>query len=196
MANQIETIVNVQRDNRNRVTTLFRGILVFPVLFYIVTLSQTFHWGAASGMVTFPIVLTLLFRGVYPSYLLSFNHAIMELSLRLISYMLLLTDEYPSIERNPNMAILFPDVQGGKKLSRWQPLVKFILAIPLYIVGIFYSLISAICTVFAAIHIILFKKYPDPVINIVLGTLKYWNRVIGYAGILVTDEYPSFKLNA
>ena len=71
MANQIETIVNVQRDNRNRITTLFRGILVFPVFFYIVTLSQTFHWGVASGMVTFPIVLTLLFRGVYPSYLLS-----------------------------------------------------------------------------------------------------------------------------
>ena len=194
MANQVETIVNVQRDNRNRATVFFRGILVFPVLVYAGSMSQMMHWGATSGLITLPIVLTLVFRGVYPSYILSFNHALMELSVRIVSYMLFLTDDYPSIERNPNMAILLPDVQGGRALSRWKPIFKFLFAIPLIIVGLIYSLIALIFSLFAWLHILLFGKYPDPVINFVLGTIKFWNRVLGYAAILVTDEYPSFKL--
>ena len=126
MANQIETIVNVQRDNRNRVTTFFRGILVFPVFIYLCTLMQTFHWGVSSTVITIPVILALVVRGKYPSYILTFNHAMMELSNRVIAYMLFLTDDYPSIERNDNVAVLFPDVEGGRKLSRWQPIFKVI----------------------------------------------------------------------
>jgi len=27
-----------------------------------------------------------------------------------------------------------------------------------------------------------------------VGTIAYWNRVVGYAFVLVTDEYPTFSL--
>ena len=108
--------------------------------------------------------------------------------------MLFLTDDYPSIERNDNVAVLFPDVEGGRKLSRWQPIFKVIFAIPLIIVGILYSLISLLLTLFAWLHILFTAKYPDPAIKFVVGSIKFWNRVIGYAGVLVTDEYPSFKI--
>jgi len=27
-----------------------------------------------------------------------------------------------------------------------------------------------------------------------LGTIEFWNRIYGYAGIFVTDDYPSFTL--
>ena len=64
----------------------------------------------------------------------------MEFGTRVAAYVLLLTDEYPTFERNPKVAVLFPDVEGGKKLNRWLPLVKWILAIPLYIVGVIYLL--------------------------------------------------------
>ena len=194
MANQIKTIIKVQRDNRNRLTVLFRGILVVPIFIYICSLTQTMHWGMTSSVITIPVILALVFRGKYPSYILTFNHALLELSLRITSYMLFLTDDYPSIERNDHFAILFPDVEGGRKLSRWQPIFKIIFAIPLIIVGLIYSVIALLFTVFAWLHIIVFAKYPDPVLKFVVGTVKYWNRVIGYAGVLVTDEYPSFKL--
>ena len=194
MANQVETLINVQRDNRNRKTVFWRGILVFPILIYSASMLQMLHWGATSGLITLPVVLTLVFRGVYPSYILSFNHALMELSVRIVSYLLFLTDDYPSIERNPNMAILLPDIHGGRTLSRWKPIFKFLFAIPLFIVGLFYSSITLILSLFAWLHILLFGKYPDPAINFVLGTVKFWNRVLGYAAILVTDEYPSLEL--
>ena len=194
MPGQVKTIINVKHENRDRVTVLFRGILVFPMFIYLGSLMQAWHWGISSVVFTVPVILTLVFRGKYPSYILTFNHAMLELSTRITAYVLFLTDDYPSIERNENVAVLFPDVEGGKKLSRWQPIFKVIFAIPLIILGIIYMVLSIILSLLAWIHILVTGKYPDPVIKWVIGCIKYWNRLIGYAGVLVTDEYPTFKL--
>ena len=194
MPGQVKTIINVKHENRDRVTVLFRGILVFPMFIYLGSLMQAWHWGISSVVFTVPVILTLVFRGKYPSYILTFNHAMLELSTRITAYVLFLTDDYPSIERNENVAVLFPDVEGGKKLSRWQPIFKVIFAIPLIILGIIYTVLSIILSFLAWIHILVTGKYPDPVIKWVIGCIKYWNRLIGYAGVLVTDEYPTFKL--
>ena len=123
-----------------------------------------------------------------------FNHAVTELSTRGCAYLFLLTDDYPSIERNPNIAVIFPDIEGGKKLNRYLPLVKWFLAIPLYIVGIIYALFSIVLSFYAWIITSLTGTYPESVANTVLGTVEFWNRVSGYAFLLVTDEYPSFNL--
>ena len=194
MPGQVKTIINVKHENRDRVTVLFRGILVFPMFIYLGSLMQAWHWGISSVVFTVPVILTLVFRGKYPSYILTFNHAMLELSTRITAYVLFLTDDYPSIERNENVAVLFPDVEGGKKLSRWQPIFKVIFAIPLIILGIIYMVLSIILSLLAWIHILVTGKYPDSVIKWVIGCIKYWNRLIGYAGVLVTDEYPTFKL--
>ena len=129
MPGQVKTIINVKHENRDRVTVLFRGILVFPMFIYLGSLMQAWHWGISSVVFTVPVILTLVFRGKYPSYILTFNHAMLELSTRITAYVLFLTDDYPSIERNENVAVLFPDVEGGKKLSRWQPIFKVIFAV-------------------------------------------------------------------
>jgi hypothetical protein len=142
-----------------------------------------------------PTVMALVVRGIYPSYFLTFNHAIMELSTRISAYLYLLSDEYPSIERNPNVAVIFPDVDGGKKLNRGLPLVKWFLAIPLYFVGTLYIIAAMAVTFIAWIQTWSTGKYPEWALPIVLGTMRFWNRVSGYAITLVTDEYPSFSLN-
>ncbi|CAN2184059.1 hypothetical protein MCEMRE26_00354 [Candidatus Nanopelagicaceae bacterium] len=194
MSNQVETIIQVQLTNRDKKTVFFRGFLAVPVVFFIASFSQGSDAAWASGLIALPIVLALLVRGVYPSYLLSFNHAMMELNARLSSYALLLTDEYPSIERNPSVAILLPDTEGGKKLSRGLPLIKWFFAIPLVVVGLVYTVIALVYTFIAWIITWSTGNYPAWALNVVLGTIKYWNRVYGYAIILVTDEYPSFSL--
>jgi len=50
--------------------------------------------------------------------------------------------------------------------------------------------------VLAWFSIVFTGKYPKFAIDFVVGTVDYWNRVSGYAFILVTDEYPSFSLTA
>jgi len=194
MSNQVETIINVQIENRDKTTVFLRGILVAPVLVFIATFTQSMHLGWSTGLIVLPTLLALVVRGIYPSYILSFNHSLMELQTRAFAYLFLLTDDYPSIERNPNVAVLLPDVDGGRKLNRGLPLVKWFLAIPLYIVGFVYTVLALLASVVAWVITWSTGKYPTWALTLVLGTMKFWNRVYGYALILVTDEYPSFSL--
>jgi hypothetical protein len=194
MSNQVETIIQVQLTNRDKKTVFWRGILAVPVVVFLASFTQGNESAWTSGLIVLPLVLTLLFRGVYPSYLLSFNHSLMELNARLSSYVLLLTDDYPSIERNPNVAILLPEIEGGKKLSRGLPLIKWFLAIPLVIVGLIYVAVALVYTFIAWIVTWSTGNYPAWARDVVLGTIEFWNRLYGYAVILVTDEYPSFSL--
>ena len=147
-----------------------------------------------AGVLMIPVVLTLLFLGVYPSYVLQFNKAIVALSVRISSYFLLLTDDYPSIEANEKIGVEFPEIQGGSTLSRGLPLVKWLLAIPLYIVGIIYAVYAFMLTLLAWFTIVFTGEYPEWCAGGVIGTIAYWNRVYGYAFVLITDEYPSFSL--
>ena len=148
-----------------------------------------------SGLLVIPVLISLVFRGKYPSYVLTFNHALLELCNRVTAYALLLHDGYPSIERDPRVGIIFPDIEGGKRLNQYLPLVKWLLAIPLYVVGIVYTFLSAIMTIFGWFAILFTGSLPESVASVNLGTMSFWNRVVGYAFILVTDEYPSFALN-
>ena len=194
MANQVETIINVQLENRDKKTVFWRGILAVPVVVFVIAFTPMADEAWATGLIILPVVLALVVRGIYPSYVLSFNHGLIELETRLVAYVLLLTDDYPSIERNPNIAVLLPDVDGGKKLNRFMPLVKWILAIPLVIVGLVYALLALVTTFIAWIVTWSTGTYPRWALDIVLGTVKFWNRVYGYAILLVTDEYPGFSL--
>jgi hypothetical protein len=194
MANQVETIINVQLENRDKKTVFWRGILAAPVVVFVIAFTPMADEAWATGLIILPVVLALVVRGIYPSYVLSFNHGLIELETRLVAYVLLLTDDYPSIERNPNIAVLLPDVDGGKKLNRFMPLVKWILAMPLVIVGLVYALLALIISFVAWIVTWSTGTYPRWALDIVLGTIKFWNRVYGYAILLVTDEYPGFSL--
>jgi hypothetical protein len=194
MSNQVETIIQVQLENRDKKTVFWRGLLAFPVALFLTSFTQGIHWGWSTGLVVVPTVLALVFRGIYPSYILSFNHSLMELQTRVVAYTLLLTDDYPSLERNQNIAVLLPDTDGGRKLNRGLPLIKWLLAIPLVIVGLIYSVVSLIVTFLAWVITWSTGTYPKWALDIVLGTMQFWNRVYGYAIILVTDEYPTFAL--
>lgn len=195
MASQIETNIEIKVENRDRLTVFFRFFLSLPVFFflYLFQNSSQNEWGTL--VFALPVVAALVARNVYPSWLLSFNHAVLEFSARFAAYLLLLTDEYPTFERNPKVAVIFPDVEGGKKLNRWLPLVKWFLAIPLFIVGLFYSFLAFLATILAWALTSLSGTYPAWAGELTLNTIRFWNRVYGYAVIMVTDEYPTFSLN-
>jgi len=182
---QVEVLLTPEMSGRNRKTVFFRYILVAPIAVLASLLTVSLFP---------PVILSLLFRRTYPSYALTFNHALLELHVRIAAYLYLLTDDYPSIERNPKIAVLFPDIDGGRKLSRGLPLIKWFLGIPLIVVGVFYSLAALFTTLVAWIKVSATGTYPAWGLRVVVGIVKYWSRVAGYAFILVTDEYPSFKL--
>jgi Mn2+/Fe2+ NRAMP family transporter len=196
MSNQIETQIDVTLTERNRLTALFRIILVVPMAIFVASFAPNWSNNSESwtvGLLILPVALALVFRQIYPSYLLAFNEALLSLQTRVDAYVLLLTDEYPSIEENDVVSVTFPEVDA-KALNRWLPLIKWFLAIPLYLVGIAYIIYAAFLTLFAWFSILFTGNYPEFCAEGVVGTIAYWNRVVGYALVLVTDEYPSFSL--
>lgn len=196
MSNQVETYIEVKLEDRDQITGLFRYILIVPVLIFSAAFApgMTEYWSVGIGIVVLPTLLAVVFRGVYPSYAYNFNRALIELTTRISAYALLLNDNYPSIEGNSSVRVIFPDVDGGKKLNRLLPLVKWLLAIPLYIVGVVYSVYALIMLILGWFSIIFTKDLPQVVGEVLFGVTRYWNRVLGYAFLLVTDEYPSFSL--
>jgi hypothetical protein len=196
MSNQIETQIDVTLTERNRTTALFRLILVVPMVIFVASFTPYVANNAESwsvGLFFLPVALALVFRQVYPSYLLAFNEALLSLQTRVDAYLLLLTDEYPSIEENEIVSVTFPEVDA-KALNRWMPLIKWFLAIPHYIVGLAYIIYALFLTLFAWVNILFKGEYPEFCAEGVVGVIAYWNRVIGYSLILVTDEYPTFSL--
>ncbi len=197
MSNQIITEIHVDLDNRDKNTALFRLFLAVPVLIFLSSFSEFADDlpGVIGGLLVLPVVLSMLFRNIYPSYVLAFNKALLELSNRVNAYLLVLTDQYPSIEANQKVRLIYPEIDGGKKLSPWMPLVKWFLAIPLFLLGIIYAIYAFALTLISWFSVITKGFYPEDKAEEVIKVIAYWNRLYGYALLLVTDEYPSFSLN-
>lgn len=205
----VEISVEPDFGPRNRATVLFRFILLVPVLILaaLLTGDSLFSWeerrggdwnmndsGGAGTAIFFGVALIIIFAGKYPSWLLGFMHGLQAFQLRIAAYALLLRDEYPALEDRYYAAVFYPEIEGGTKLNRILPIVKWFLAIPHYVVLAVTGIGVFFVTLAAWLSIIFTGNYPRGFSDFVIGWLRYYNRVFGYAFTLVTDKYPAFSL--
>jgi Domain of unknown function (DUF4389) len=175
--------------NLNRLTTGFRLIVAIPILIVAAAL------GAARSVLFLPTLLLILFRQKYPRWWYDWNLELLRFSNRIGAYLALMDDRYPSTDERQAVTLDFRYPDAKQELNRWLPLVKWLLAIPHYIV-LFFLTIAAIVIVIVAWFAILFTgRYPRGLFEFVLGVLRWVNRVTGYAFTLVTDQYPPFRLS-
>ncbi len=114
----------------------------------------------------------------------------------MISYALLLGDEYPSTdeEQSVHLEIPYPDVRAD--LNRWLPLVKWLLAIPHYAALLVLDLGVVLATIASWFAIVATGRHPRRLFEFTVGVMRWHNRVVGYAFALATDDYPPFRLSA
>ena len=74
------------------------------------------------------------------------------------------------------------------------PLVKWLLALPHYVVLFALSIASVVCIVIAWFAILLTGRYPRGLFDFVVLVMRYWLRVVAYAFLLTTDHYPPFAI--
>ncbi len=192
----------------NRLTTFFRIFATIPIVIVAGLLpgaefSGSADWGSSSAgagagvgaIIVLPLVLMLLFRKKYPRWWYDWNLELLRFGNRIGVYVLLMDDEYPSTDERQAVHLDFP-YPDAERLQRGMPLVKWLLAIPHYVV-LFFLYIGVFFTVIVAWFAILFTgRYPKWAFDFVEGTLRWHNRVVGYAFALVTDDYPPFQLKA
>jgi len=182
----------------DRVSTGFRVFAAIPIAIVLAAVGGGLGWGPrygteAGGVLFAPALLMILFRQKYPRWWFDWNRELLRFSNRVGAYVLLLNDRYPSTdeEQYVRLELDYPDV--GRELNRWLPLVKWLLAIPHYVVLLFLD-IGALFAVIGAWFAILFTgRYPRGIFDYVVGTMRWHNRVGAYAFVLITDRYPPFR---
>jgi hypothetical protein len=190
----------------NRMTTFFRLFAAIPILIVLATVAGgAWQWSyeqgktaatAAGGLLFLGPLLMILFRQKYPRWWFDFNLHLSRFSSRVSSYLALMSDRYPSTdeEQSVHLDLDYPDAK--RDLNRWLPLVKWLLAIPHYIV-LFFLIIASVFAVTIAWFAILFTgRYPRSLFDFVEGVMRWGLRVQAYAMLLVTDRYPPFRLAA
>ena len=190
----------------DRVSTAFRIFTVIPIAIVLGSIGgYTGSWDAdgantttiaigGTGLLFLPPLLMIVFREKYPRWWYDWNRELLRFENRVGTYFALMNDHYPSTDEQQWVHLDFPYPDAKAGLNRWLPLVKWFLAIPHYIVLAFLY-IGVFFAVIAAWFAILFTgRYPPGIFSFVEGVIRWHNRVVGYAFILVTDQYPPFRL--
>jgi len=191
----------------DRLTTFFRLIWAIPILIVLGILAnnggghyvdqaghtiQTGGGGITAGLFV-ATALMIVFRQRYPRWWFDFAVELARFSGRVSAYLLLLTDVYPSTveTQSVHIDVDYPDMAT---LNRWLPLVKWLLAIPHYIVLVVLGLVAILATIVAWFAILFTGTYPRGLFDFVVGVGRWATRVWAYAFLLVTDAYPPFSL--
>jgi Domain of unknown function (DUF4389) len=191
----------------DRLTTLFRIFVVIPIAIVLGAVSAgSWEWSsrsnggavvvAAGGLLFFGPLLMIVFRQKYPRWWFDWNRELLRFSNRVTAYFSLMDDRYPSTDEEQYVHLDFPYPDVPQTLNRWLPLVKWLLAIPHYVVLFFLGIAAIVAVIVAWFTILITGRYPRALFDFVEGVLRWNNRVIGYAYILITDQYPPFRLSA
>jgi hypothetical protein len=189
----------------NRITSALRIFTVIPIAIVLGAVAGgTWQWSyqngasgvaaGAGGLLFFGPLLMILFRQKYPRWWFDWNRELQRFANRVLIYLALMDDKYPSTDEYQSVRLDYPYPDVARDLNRWLPLVKWLLAIPHYIVLFFLDIAALVAVIAAWFAIVFTARYPVGLFGFVAGVARWHNRVIGYAVTLVTDSYPPFRL--
>ena len=191
----------------NRLTTAFRIFVAIPILIVLGSVSGS-AWSiytsqgtvyvasGAGGLLFLGPLLMILFRRKYPRWWFDWNLELQRFTNRVLVYILLMDDRYPSTDQDQALRLdyIYPD--AGRELNRFLPLVKWFLVIPHFIVLAFRWIAVLFVVIIAWFAILFTGRYPRGMFDFVEGVVRWGQRVVAYAFTLVTDKYPPFSLAA
>jgi Domain of unknown function (DUF4389) len=181
-------------ERLSRMTTLLRVIWIIPILLVYLLLTSGGGSSSIEGGLFLSTLLLILFRRRYPRWWFDFALELTRLGNRIGAYGALLTDTYPSSEDEQTVHIELDYPDAKQDLNRWLPLIKWLLALPHYIVLIVLGILAFFAILVAWVAILITGRYPQGLFNFVVGVGRWSLRVQAYAFLLITDRYPPFRL--
>jgi len=141
----------------------------------------------------------ILFTGKMPDGLFGFNAMVLRYQWRVGSYAMFMREDYPEFAfptegPDPATEPARLSVEPAAKLSRGLIFIKWLLAIPHYIV-LFVLYIAVYVVVIIAFFVVIFTgDWPSGMRDFVVGVMRWSSRVSAYI-LLMTDQYPPFSLD-
>jgi hypothetical protein len=195
-------------DQLDRLTTALRLVWIIPIAIIYSLITATGNetvitetgeeivstGGGITAGLWAATALMIVFRQRYPRWWFDFARELARFGARIGAYLTLLTDRYPSTveEQAIHLEIDYPEVE--RDLNRWLPLIKWLLALPHYIVLAVLWIVAIVAVVAAWFAILITGRYPRGLFEFVVGVGRWTWRVMAYAFLLVTDRYPPFSL--
>jgi Domain of unknown function (DUF4389) len=174
---------------------LVQWLLAIPQLFIAYLLGQV------RNILTLIAFFTVLFTRRIPRPLFGLIAMTFRYEWRAVSYVLFLREQYPPFDFQTTAADdgADPHTQVNftypEQMSRWQPLIKWLLALPHYLVLFALSVAGIFAFIGSFFAVLITGKYPLGLRNFLVGVYRYSLRVQAYVGLL-TDQYPPFRLAA
>jgi hypothetical protein len=174
-------------ETLNRWLPLVKWLLAIPhwIILYFLDL--------AARVVTLIAFFAILFTTRYPEGLFRFVVGVRRWQVNVTAYALFMRDEYPPFSMEPGEYPAVFEVEYPRELNRWMPLIKWLLAIPHYVVLLFLGIAAFVVLVIAFFAILFTTKFPSGMFEFVVGVSRWSQRVTAYV-LLMTDEYPPFSL--
>ncbi len=163
---------------------------------WLLVIPHTIILGAlsiATGVIGFIAFFAILFTKRYPRGLFDFVVNVNRWGANVMAYEMLLRDEYPPFSWEPGEYAVTYEVDYPEEMNRWLPLVKWLLAIPHFIVLLFLFIGAYVALVIAFFAILFTKQFPRGLFDFIVGIHRWNLRVSVYTGLL-RDEYPPFSL--
>jgi hypothetical protein len=194
----------------DRLTSAFRIFTVIPIAIVLGTVSGGNGWDwdwnnssstrtaavGAGGLLFFGPLLLILFRQKYPRWWFDWNLELQRFGNRVAAYLALMDDRYPATDEHQSVHLDYPYPDAERDLNRWMPLIKWLLAIPHWIILFFLDIAALVVVIVVWFAILFTGHYPRGMFGFVEGVIRWHNRVLAYALVLVTDRYPPFRLAA
>lgn len=150
---------------------------------------------AVNSVLIFIGFFAVLFTKKWPRGLFDFSLMIQRWTMNTFAYALLLArDEYPPFSGDSGDYPVTLEVEYREDLSRWQIFVKWLLAIPHFLILAVLGIVAYVCVFIAFFAILFTGRYPRGLFDFVVGTARWAVRVNAYAVWLMTDRYPPFSL--
>jgi hypothetical protein len=174
-------------EQRNRLTTFFRLILMIPVAIVL------YIFGIIASIAIFIAWFAIVITGHYPKGLYDFVANFNRFLARVTAYGALLTDNYPPFSGSPDPA--YPvrmDFVQLEEYSRLKTLVRIILAIPIVVLRYVMGLLLEIGAFAAWVVIVITGKMPRGLFDLLVLANSYTARSDAYL-YLLSETYPPFQ---
>jgi hypothetical protein len=164
-------------------------------LFAIPHLIILWLLGIVQGVLVFIAFFAILFTKRWPRGMFDFAVQIQRWILNVSAYaFLLMRDEYPPFTGESGQYPVTLEIPYDDNLSRWKIFLKWLFAIPHYIVLLFVLIAAYVVVIIAFFAVLFTGKYPRGMFDFVEGSIRWTTRVHAYSSLLMRDEYPPFSL--